>query len=538
MGFFILLRKVTRFGPWPATAGRGIGVPPSDLGPEAGERTDLFLIYPPWAVLEDRAMLQNCLPPLGLLSVAAHAESSGYRVHVMDVHAERADDQQLRERLRRHRPRFVGMTVLTNMCLPAHKIARICKEEVPDCVVVAGGVHAEALPERMLRNSAIDCVVRGDGEKAMIEIMTGSAFSTILGLSYVDAGSVQHNAPRPVNMDLDEFPFPAYHLVNFANYFPAVGTYRNLPAINMLMTRGCPGRCTFCNSARTTLRARDPELVVKQIKLLRQDYGIRQITFYDDTFTVLKPVCLKFCELLAAENLGLTWVAYVRGDCFSEEMALAMKKAGCHQVLLGIETGSDKIAKRIGKPIDKERYRDAVRIAHDHGMEVRGSFILGNMDETWETMKETLEFAIEIDLDIFQPTISTPYPGSALYKEAVDRGLLKNKNWYEYGQGTVLVDQPQITDEEIYRFERYAFRRFYLRPRAIYRLARRITRFRHVRDYVLSAVILLFGLHRRQDKRNWECWKGLTEEDFFDREIKEPEHVRLTYELRQETVFV
>ncbi|HCU72978.1 MAG TPA: hypothetical protein DGO43_04110, partial [Chloroflexi bacterium] len=89
MGFFILLRKVTRFGPWPATAGRGIGVPPSDPGPEAGERTDLFLIYPPWAVLEDRAMLQNCLPPLGLLSVAAHAESSGYRVHVMDVHAER-----------------------------------------------------------------------------------------------------------------------------------------------------------------------------------------------------------------------------------------------------------------------------------------------------------------------------------------------------------------------------------------------------------------------------------------------------------------
>ena len=92
MGFFILLRKVTRFGPWPATAGRGIGVPPSDPGPEAGERTDLFLIYPPWAVLEDRAMLQNCLPPLGLLSVAAQAEASGYRVHVMDVHAEAVDE--------------------------------------------------------------------------------------------------------------------------------------------------------------------------------------------------------------------------------------------------------------------------------------------------------------------------------------------------------------------------------------------------------------------------------------------------------------
>ena len=130
-----------------------------DRGLQPATRTDLFLVYPPWAVLDDRAMLQNCLPPLGILSIASYAELLGYSVHVMDVHAERADDQQLRERLRCHRPRFVGMTVLTNMCIPAHKIARICKEEVPDCVVVAGGVHAEALPESLLRNSAFDCVV-------------------------------------------------------------------------------------------------------------------------------------------------------------------------------------------------------------------------------------------------------------------------------------------------------------------------------------------------------------------------------------------
>ena len=508
-----------------------------DRGLQPATRTDLFLVYPPWAVLDDRAMLQNCLPPLGILSIASYAELLGYSVHVMDVHAERADDQQLRERLRCHRPRFVGMTALTNMCIPAHKIARICKEEVPDCVVVAGGVHAEALPESLLRNSAFDCVVKGDGENAMIEIMRGDPFPSILGLSYVDDGRVRHNSPRPVEMDLDQFPFPAYHLVDFSNYFPAVGTYRNFPAINMLMTRGCPGTCTFCNSARTTLRTRDPQLMVEQIKLLRHKYGIRQITFYDDTFTVLKKVCLEFCECLAAENLGITWVAYVRGDCFNDEMAAAMKKAGCHQVLIGVETGSPMISERIRKPIDRERYRRTVEIAHKHGMEVRGSFILGNMDETWETMEETLDFAIELDVDIFQPTISTPYPGTQLYKEAVERGMLKSTNWYEYGQGTVLVSQPQIADEDIYRFERYAFRRFYLRPRAIYRLLQRVTSFRHVRDYAVSAVVLLLGLQRKHDDRKWECWKGLREADFFDRQLEEPEHVRLTNELRQEKVF-
>ncbi len=494
-----------------------------------------MLFYPPWAVLDDRAMLQNCLPPLGILSIASYIEASGFNVHVMDVHAERADEKEVRRRLRHHKPRYIGISVLTNMCIPSHKIARICKEEVPDSLVVAGGVHAEAMPERMLRNSSFDCVVRGDGEEAMLDIMKNKPLEAIDGLSFVNNGQVIHNKPREVEMDLDRFPFPAYHLVDFSNYFPAVGTYRNLPAINMLMTRGCPGYCTFCNSARTTLRARDPQKVVEQIKLLHNQYGIRQITFYDDTFTVLKKVCLEFCERLAAEDLDITWTAYIRGDCFNEEIAAAMHKAGCHQVLVGVETGSPKIAKRIGKEIDFKRYKEAVRIAHRHGMEVRGSFILGNMDETLDTMKETLAFALDMDIDLFQPTISTPYPGTALYKEAVEKGWLKNNNWYRYGQGEVLISQPQIADEKILEFERSAFRKFYLRPKSIYRMLRRITNLRHIRDYISAAIILLFGLHKKQDERNWECWKNLKEEDFFDRQIKEHDGVRLTYQLRQET---
>ncbi|MDA0653925.1 MAG: radical SAM protein [Proteobacteria bacterium] len=497
------------------------------------QRTDLLLVYPPWPVLDDRAMLQNSLPPLGILSVAAHAESKGYSVHVIDVHGERADEETVRQRIREHRPRFIGISVLTNMCVPAHRLARISKEESPDCVVVAGGVHAEAMPDRMLRNSAIDCVVRGDGEEPMIAIMEGLDFKSIDGISYREGQFVVHNKARQLLMDLDRFPFPAYHLVDFANYFPPVGSYRDLPAINMLMTRGCPGKCTFCNSARTTLRARNAHQVVAQIKHLREVYGIRQIMFYDDTFTVLKKTCLEFCAALAAEKLDVSWVAYVRGDCFSDDLAAAMRKAGCHQVLMGIETGSEQIALRIGKPIARERYMEAVAIAHRNGLEVRGSFIIGNMGETWQTMMETLNFAIELDVDLFQLSVSTPYPGTALYKEAREAGTLKECSWYEFGQGKVLVEQPQITDEEIYRFERYAFRKFYLRPIVAVRMLRRLTRWRHVRDYFVTAMILLLGRHKKNDSRNWESWKGLREEDYLDLPITEPESVPLTYQLRQ-----
>src|SRR5262245_25643585 len=137
-------------------------MPDTSARPEP--RLDLLLIYPPWAVAGERGnSLMNCLPPLGILSIAAYVESRGYRVGVLDVHAERLVDTEVVDRVRAANPRIVGISVLTNMVVPAHYIATLCKQTVPDCIVVCGGAHAEAMPEAMLANSAIDAVVRGDG---------------------------------------------------------------------------------------------------------------------------------------------------------------------------------------------------------------------------------------------------------------------------------------------------------------------------------------------------------------------------------------
>jgi len=420
--------------------------------------------------------------------------------------------------------------------IPAHQIARICKDLVPDCVIVCGGPHAEAMPESMLANSAIDAVVRGDGEDAMLEILEGRAFAGVPGLSYRDGDRVVHNPPRPVEMNLDRFPMPAYHLVDFRNYFPAVGSYRNLPAINMMMTRGCPGKCTFCNSANTTLRSRSAASMVRQIKHLRTQYGIRQIQFYDDTFTVARTTVLEFCRLLLEEKLGVTWTAYVRGDCFNEEMAAAMKRSGCHQVLMGIETGDEQIMRNIGKPIDKRRYLRSVAIAHEHGIEVRGSFIIGNVGETHATMQATVDFAKALDLDLFQLNISTPYPGTQLFQDAVGRGALVHTNWAEYGQGRVLVHLPDLTADEIYAFERHAFRSFYLRPKMVVRMLKRVTNVRHLRDLALGIFALAIGSLQYKNPK-WDCWKRHQESDFHDVPIDRPAKPRLTFQLRQEKVF-
>ena len=500
------------------------------------DRLDLLLIYPPWPAAKGRARLISTLPPLGVLSIASNVEHKGHSVAVCDAHAEQMDDAEVRALIRKHKPRVVGLSVLTSQVLAAHVIARIAKEEVPDCTVVAGGVHAEAMPERMLQNSAIDLIIRGDGEDATVEIVEGWEPKDIAGASYRLNGRVIHNDARTVQMDLDAYPMPAYHMVDFDKYYPGATTYRQLPAINLLMTRGCPGKCTFCNSAKTTLRSRSPASMVAQIKHLYHEYGIRQFQFYDDTFTVLKKTVLEFCALLEAERLDVSWIGFIRGDCFSDKVAAAMKAAGCHQVLVGVETGSEQIAKRIGKAIDYERYRKAVDIAHRHGMEVRASFIIGSLDETWDTMNDSLNMALEIDFDFVQLFISTPYPGTAMYKEAAERGWLTAASWDDYGQARVLVEQPQISADDIYRFERHFNRRFYMRRRFAKRMLKRSLNPRHLRDYALAVPYLLLGVKSDPLAGKWDCWEGLNEEDFLDVPLEGADTLHLSHSIRTKGV--
>lgn len=498
---------------------------------------DLLLIMPPWgACMGSRGVLQHSLPPLGLLSIAAYVEQHGFSVKILDIHAERLNDREVAGRIAQFRPRYAGISVLTNTAFPAHYIARICKETAPDCKVIAGGVHAEILPEEMLGNSAIDAVGRGDGEELMLEILRGRPFPEIMGLSYRAGSRVLHNPPRPLEMNLDKYPFPAYHLIDFKNYFPPVGTYRRLPAISMLVTRGCIGRCTFCNSSRTILRTRSPEKVVEQIKLLRYRYGIRQIQFYDDTFTVMRKNVLAVCQQLADERVDITWVAYIRGDCFGEEVAAAMKKAGCHQVLLGIETGDEQILNTICKPLNKAKYMQAVAIAHKFGLDVRASFILGLPGETRASMESSLRLAKELDVDLIQAGILTPYPGTEIFNNAAQKGWLIHRNWNEYGQDKVLLNLPTVTAEEIYQFEKRVYRDFYMRPKIILRQLRRAFSLRQLSDLFAAFCMLILGT--TQKRPQWDCWLNLKTEDYQDLHFEKPPKMRLSHAVRQDKEFI
>jgi anaerobic magnesium-protoporphyrin IX monomethyl ester cyclase len=497
------------------------------------ERLDALLIYPIWVTATGRGRLQRMLPPLGILSIASYLESLHYKVAVMDLHGDPMMPEEFRRRVRELQPKTVGITVLSNHFIVAHHIAAICKEEVPDCRVLVGGVHAEAYPEQMLQNKNIDAVARGDGEETMADFVAGRTYAETMGLSYRGPhNDVIHNPIRALTKDLDQYPFPAYHLIDFSKYFPGVGTYRNYPAINALMTRGCPGKCTFCNSANTVLRGRSPKKMVDLIEHLRKDHGIRQVTFYDDTFTATPITVREFCHEMIKRKVDVTFVCYARGDMFSEEMAGLLAKAGCHQVLLGIESGSQKLMAAIGKPIEKAKYKRVVDIAHQVGIEVRGAFIIGHLEETMETLEETLQFAIDLDLDFFAPSILTPYPGTALYKQAKAENILLHEDYSRYGQGEVILKMKNLSTEELLHFYKWCFFRFYLRPHIFLKQLKRLKTLRQFLDiFSVFRVLVLEGLGKNASE-SLLAWIHFDLEKVIDRQVIVPAESRLTWEVR------
>ncbi len=474
---------------------------------------DILLINPPWLTKDGTIWhgVQSTSPPLGLLYVAAYAEHRGRSVHVMDANAEQLGLEDMERFVRRHRPAWVGLTAVTAQIMPAHRVVGMIKRASPESKVVIGGVHATALPDEVLQDLHVDYVIRGEGEESLVELVEGRPLESIGGLSYRsdEAGSpILHNPQSEPIADLDSMPPPAYHLIRFELYKPAVGAYRRLPALSITVTRGCPGKCTFCNSAETPLRTRSAERIVEEMEGLQERYGIREVSFYDDTFTIFKQNVARMCDLMVERGLDLTWSCFARTDCVSKSLLSKMKRAGCHQILFGIESADPQILKNIRKPIDIERTERAVRMVKEAGIEVRAAFMFGNPGETVESLRRTIEFAKRLDADISVFNITTPYPGTQMFDWARRNGYLRTLDWREYDLANSVMDLPTISNDELNRLYKVAYRSFYLRPGY---LLRRFLRMRSMSDVkvnlqALRSILSVRGTApRRTDRRRmWD----------------------------------
>ncbi len=439
----------------------------------------ILFINPPWIVRSRKNLWRNIasiMPSLGIAWLAAVLEQDGHQVQILDAHAERLHVEEVPKWVQEKGPfDLVGITATTPLIGNALEIARLLKAQSPSLKVVLGGVHPTVLPAEALAEPAVDLVVRGEGEETMREIAAEQPWEKITGISYRRNGAVVHNPDRRLIADLDSLPFPAYHLLPMHRYRPAAGAAKRLPASSVLATRGCPGRCTFCYRIfGNRLRCRSGRNIAQEVKLLQERYGIKEICFYDDTFTAVRREVQAFCHALQEMRIDLTWSCFSRIDTFDAETFRLMKATGCHQVMYGVETYNPQILKNINKKVDHQAVAGVIRATKEIGLDVRAAFMLGNPGETEETLRENIRYAIRLDPDLAIFNVTTPYPGTEMFRWAEENHYLLTKNWEDYDLSVPVMELPTVSAQKVIEYYRQSHRRFFLRPRYIFNRLKKV----------------------------------------------------------------
>ena len=330
-------------------------------------------------------------------------------------------------------PDIIGISVFTPKLTSAFRVAEIAKEFSPEIIVLCGNHHATSRPNDVLSNKFVDFLVRGEGEQTFYELIQTliegqKAYKNIKGLSYKINDEIIHNAPRELLPDLDNLPIPDRSLLLQSE------TYSN-DQLSMVMTsRGCPFNCSFCASStiwKRKVRFRSTEHVFREIRELKEEYGIKNITFMDDSFTINSKKAVEFCNALINNKLNITWSCLTRVDIISDSLIALMKKAGCTKIVVGIESGNERVLQFINKNITLNMIRNAVAILKKHKMYWAGFFLFGLPTETEAEVLDTLHFMKELRPDWAHISIFTPYPETELYDFCINENIIDGNVDYD-----------------------------------------------------------------------------------------------------------
>jgi len=379
----------------------------------------------------DKAMIN-----LGLGYIAAALEARGDNVKILDAGILGGSEKRFIRFAEEFGPDLVGITAQTPYYSKALKMSKLIKNLDRRCPVILGGPHPSILTEETLREASIDIVVRGEGDITVVELVgcleSGADLDAVKGISYKQDGKIVHNETRTFIKDLDALPNPAWHLFDMRRYLARMKGRKVAP---VLSSRGCPFKCIFCYrgpAAGKTFRGRSPERILDEIEHLHMEYGIRDILFVDDIFTINQKRAEVICDLLIEKGLDITWRCQTRADCLSIELLRKMKQANCMDVSMGVESGNEAILKATGKQVTKEKVRKAFKMTKEVGISTSASFIIGLPGDTKETVRQTIEFAKELNPNFAIFYAAIPYPGTELARIVEERGGKLPENWDDY----------------------------------------------------------------------------------------------------------
>ncbi len=413
-------------------------------------------------------------PPHPLLILATLLRDQGHEVRIIDALAEQG---MTMARLERQVGEFDMLILLTSVMTFSEdkQILAILKRANPYIKTVIYGSLPTFMPEFALKAESVDFIVQREAEFTLRDFIRlysqgDASWQGVAGLGFKQGGQPKVNPPYPLIQDLDQLPLVDWSLLNQSSkYFnPAVKRY---PYVTDLTTRGCPGKCTFCMSPAfygKRVRGRSAANVLEGFtRVARQGY--KEVYIRDEMFTALRTRNREICQAMIDRQLDLTWLCSAKTGSVGPQDLELMHRAGCHTLKIGVESGVQEILDTIKKGITLEQVRQLFGWCRQIGLDTHAHFMLGCPGETEDTIRRTIDFAIELKPTTVTFGIMTPYPGTPIFNQVAQKHpeLLEDYSLQLsdlHVKGLYSEDFCSLSSEQLGLWSKRAHRAFFLRP--------------------------------------------------------------------------
>jgi anaerobic magnesium-protoporphyrin IX monomethyl ester cyclase len=421
---------------------------------------------------------RGCNPFLGLLYIGGYLEKyTDHDIAIIDSQVEKLSYRSLASRICSLKPDVVGLTAMTLTLIDVIKTINIVKELDKNTKIVLGGPHVHLFPNETIKLENVDYLVLGEGEEAFKELLDYiddiSQLRKIRGLVFRDNGNIINTGIRPPIMNLDKLPFPARHLTPYKKYNSLLS--KREISTTIFTSRGCPYQCSFCDRPHLgkQFRARSFTSVVDELEECTK-MGIYDFLFYDDTFTVNKQRVIDICNEIIKRKLDISWDIRARVDTINEQILNSLKMAGCQGIHYGVEAGTEKILKVLNKGITIKKVREVFELTRKYRIPILAYFMIGNPTETIDDIYTTFKVAKMLNPDYVHLTILTPFPGTKIYFDGLNAGIIKKDYWKAFAANPTSGFIPPHWDDVFTKNELNdllikGYRSFYLRPSYIFK---------------------------------------------------------------------
>jgi len=403
--------------------------------------------------------------PQGTAYLVAYLEKAGHEVDIYSQDIHHYPEEHLTEFLNKNCFDIIGVGLIAGyyQYQKLKKISYAINQSKNRPFYVLGGHGPSPDPKYFIKLTAADAIVIGEGEETMLELVNaranGKSLDKVKGLVFNNINDkITTTPPRPLIKNLDSIPMPAYHKFPVEVY--RLMSFPNVPSTNfampMLTGRGCTFRCNFCYRLDKGHRSRSNESIIEEISLLKSDYRISHIDFSDELLMISKDRTMSLCESIIAANLNITWSCNGRLNYATDEVVSLMKSSGCNYINYGIEAMDDDVLKRMKKGLRVSQIHKGIQTTLKHNISPGFNIIFGHILDTKETLQKAVDFLIKYNDHSEMRTIRpvTPYPGSPLFNDAVDRGLIKDvEDFYEnkhLNSDLLAANFTEMTDSEFY----------------------------------------------------------------------------------------